>query len=114
MIQITEKERTYNREWYQRNKDRLREHRNEYMRGWHRRRTVLLKNKSEVLVGNKPVYPATGECTLCGGIHRLYYHHWSDEHPEWGIWLCLLCHTLAEKTDKDLDKKYRELKNQFV
>jgi mannosyltransferase OCH1-like enzyme len=35
-------------------------------------------------------------------IARLYYHHWDDNHPEFGIWVCMPCHSIVEAIEKNL------------
>lgn len=57
-----------------------------------------------ILTGlSKREYP--GVCELCGKEQGkgLYYHHWDDEHPDIGLWLCYSCHRIAEYADKHLD-----------
>lgn len=50
--------------------------------------------------------PWTGYCELCnrkkadsGANIALGYHHWDDNHPSMGLWLCRLCHMIAEAVD---------------
>ena len=54
-------------------------------------------------------------CELCGKLARLhekslYWHHWDDDHLEWGLWLCNRCHIGSEFVEGGLDAKYKELK----
>jgi len=39
---------------------------------------------------NKPPKPML--CTLCGRKSYLTYHHWQDDKPEIGLWICNPCH----------------------
>lgn len=54
-------------------------------------------------------------CELCEKqSERLDYHHWNDEKPVFGLWLCTRCHRLAEVADRtdgnSLTNKYLALK----
>ncbi len=57
----------------------------------------------------------TNKCELCGKVYEpIPYHHWDDENPQWGLWLCYACHRFVEAfekgyNDNDLNK-YIELK----
>lgn len=60
----------------------------------------------------------TRKCELCDKLpkKRLYYHHWLDDFPGVGMWLCFKCHMLAESVDErsELIDKYVELKNSIT
>ena len=50
-------------------------------------------------------------CEVCGYPKpRLNYHHWDDDHPEKGLWLCGICHYMAGMIERDLHNKYLRLK----
>lgn len=50
------------------------------------------------------------ECELCGEERaHLHYHHWDNENPSIGLWLCYRCHMFAERADA-LTDWYFELK----
>ena len=78
-----------------------------------RRRGEVLQRTRHTLLGsggrywhglNKRPYP-NGTCELCGNtVERMHYHHWDDEHPSLGLWLCGLCHRWAEGFDQVLDR----------
>jgi hypothetical protein len=60
-----------------------------------------------------------GICELCKRsadntrTKKLDWHHWNDEHPEWGLWLDRSCHYAVEFLDEKSGieiPKYRELK----
>lgn len=76
------------REWYLRNYDKV-------IAG---RRHGLLAGKWKGL--SKRSY--TGRCELCGTLVDSYlpYHHWDDNEPSIGMWLCSQCHKYAEGFDK--------------
>jgi hypothetical protein len=68
----------------------------------------------DVRVDKKRQY--TGKCEVCGrefnnkrGNHA--YHHWDDDIPQCGVWVCCTCHNLAEGVDAGLDKVYVRLRN---
>ncbi|KKN54550.1 hypothetical protein LCGC14_0591420 [marine sediment metagenome] len=59
--------------------------------------------------------PYTGKCELCGATYeddksKFHYHHWIDEEPTIGIWVCVKCHWMIEAVDTGLLQKYEELK----
>lgn len=84
------------------------------------RHTMLgttIDGKSIVLTGlHKREY--TRVCELCGKgpRKRLYYHHWLDDFPWIGMWLCFKCHMLAESIDekRDMLDKYLKLKAEIT
>lgn len=70
-------------------------------------------------VGGKRVYNKrryTGYCEVCGRIFadnkkgQFAYHHWDDERPDYGLYLCCTCHAMAEGIEKNLDQVYLMLK----
>lgn len=59
-----------------------------------RRERLVVRGKSTKV--NKRPYSET--CELCGGTNkrRLDYHHWDDDNPSNGLWLCRRCHFFVE------------------
>ena len=58
--------------------------------------------------------PYSSRCELCNREdRRRYYHHWDDNNPSIGTWLCYLCHMFSEYSDKGFYNKYIELKNKI-
>lgn len=54
------------------------------------------------------------KCPICGdGAGILYWHHWDDEHPSIGIWVCPHCNIIVELEDRGLVERYKELKSKF-
>ncbi len=55
-----------------------------------------------------------GFCELCGKPivdgKKKAYHHWDDELPAMGIWVCYLCHKTAEGIDSGVVDKYSQIK----
>ncbi len=47
--------------------------------------------------------PYLGTCEVCGmesvKSGDLAYHHWDDSDPSMGMWLCHMCHGMAEVYD---------------
>jgi len=57
--------------------------------------------------------PFLGFCEICGCNlvnKQKAYHHWDDELPMVGIWVCYLCHKTAEGVEGGKVQKYLELK----
>ena len=94
------------RYWYLLHKDKLETE----------RRQSLLGNRWRGL--NKRQY--SGYCELCEQpFDRLEYHHWDDDNPAMGIWLCHHCHRYAEGFDKAIVdpsflELYKEIKNRIA
>ena len=58
--------------------------------------------------------PWTGICELCNlKAPKLSWHHWDDEHPEFGIWLCRCCHIAVEFYEMGRIRKYIEFKEKI-
>lgn len=83
------------------------------------RRTVLVtgttKENSVVLTGlNKRPYP--GVCEMCGFPKEkgLHYHHWDEDNPSIGLWLCPRCHRLVEILDNLGSAKLGELLAKYL
>lgn len=97
------------KEYYERNRERIRLYHKKYHR--EKRLTTKMEGKVVTISVRKRPYPAGDTCELCGReSRRLCYHHWDDTHPEWGMWLCNLCHIKAEFIEAGKDVAYRELK----
>lgn len=99
-------ERKRQRKYYSENKEKYRKYQREYARQY------LLNVKGKKIRVNKRIYQE--KCELCNEEKsRIEYHHWNDEKPENGLWLCFNCHRLAEVIDKfglEIAKKYLKLK----
>jgi len=85
----------------------LREHGREY----HRKHYLKIDGKY-VHVDKRPRPQA---CELCNRPRvRLEYHHWDNDNPSKGIWLCRTCHLFAELIERNkvqmLMSKYEEFK----
>jgi len=62
------------------------------------------------LYGDKRPYPLTGTCEVCQHPSFLAYHHWDDTDISLGMWLCHLCHIIAEVHDQKSIKIVKRLK----
>ena len=53
-------------------------------------------------------------CELCNknSIH-LCWHHWNNEYPEHGVWVCIPCHQGAEFLETKKAIRYVELKRKY-
>lgn len=88
------------------------EKRREMSRNWHRKNTLSLGGGKHIRV-KKRDYPVGNICELCGKAAKLLsYHHWDDEAPEFGLWLCTICHKIAEAVDAGIVSKYSQLKEE--
>jgi len=90
--------------------ERGKEKQREDGRKYHQRHAVKLKNRERIFISNKRQNPRGRNCELCGREQNLNYHHWTDEHPEWGMWLCKSCHISVETFDRGYLDNYPELK----
>ena len=95
---------------YRKNRQKILERMRSYQRN------NMLHSNGKWMVVRKRLW--TGICELCDKNceelkRKLFWHHWNDEHPEWGIWVCYRCHAVAERIDKGLHTKYLELKEIF-
>ena len=80
-------------------------------RDYGRKHILVTTNRVFFRITKRP-FPVGGACELCGRTNgkKLDYHHWNDEKPEKGLWLCYSCHRLGELVDKGMERKYLELK----
>lgn len=111
-----EKRREYARKYAQEHREELYartkkwreehpEHNKALKRNRHRKYIVVVNGK-ENIVPNKPSRP-DDICELCGRkVWRLHYHHWDNEHLEWGLWVCGFCHHGVEMFESGLIEKY--------
>jgi len=92
----------------QRNKKRIRDY----------NRLHIVPLKSGGFSGRllKRIMPSV--CEVCGRPPRnkrcLDYHHWDDDTPALGVWVCSSCHHMAEKVDRGLHTVYIDLKARIV
>jgi len=83
--------------YYQKNKEKLLNHAREH------RRVHALHTTNKIFRNiNKRPYPKDGNCEICGKyqLKGLAYHHWNDNYPELGMWLCFFCHQIVEGVEK--------------
>lgn len=98
------------KDWYERNPQYVEQRKpiqKEYMKRWFAAHPGYMKDyfRQNVLNGKKTrvpkrPFPEGSKCEVCAKPRILLaYHHWDDEHPELGIWLCRYCHFIAEAVD---------------
>ena len=88
-------------------RERARAHRRE---NWAR---VTIDGESKWVHIKKRPYPEY--CELCEMKKKRYdWHHWNNEHIEWGLWLCKTCHKFAEVLEQGLLEKYLSLKEDVI
>ena len=76
--------------------------------------TVSGKRKYLRVYGRRP---KPSECEFCGKWAKgrgLGWHHWNDDHPEWGIWLCWSCHRFAGSIERGKHERYLKLKDKAI
>ena len=80
----------------------------------HNRLSTTVDGKHQVIKVKKRPRPET--CELCNELPtKMEWHHWNDNHPEIGMWLCSRCHRFAEGVDRGLSLDlYLELKRKFT
>ena len=76
-----------NRKWPVRNPERNRKYKREYTRMHY-----VERSDGRLIRVNKK--PFLGVCELCDAKYdmNMVYHHWNDENPDDGIWICRRCH----------------------
>jgi len=56
--------------------------------------------------------PKPSNCELCQReVPRLGWHHWDDDHLEFGMWLCWGCHKRANIMESGFVERYFQLKS---
>ena len=117
-----ERKLKYDKKW----RDGNREHFNALVRAAQQRWSAAhpgcyklkLRNGKTVLVNRRP---KPDHCEVCGSpTNKLSWHHWIDDEPEKGVYVCLFCHIIAETIDhmeksngspyNERIRKYLELK----
>lgn len=108
--------RIYGKRRYEKNKNKIIARQKEYQKTHREERKIyfrenLLHSKGKWIIVRKRPYPSNNNCELCKRIiKRLLWHHWDDSKPYWGMWLCGVCHSFAERLDGGFTKSYLELK----
>lgn len=120
-----------NRKYYKRHREEIRKKLNEYWRKpenkerkkelarksyYKHRDEILARRRKETICSsrnkvftnlNKRDY--LGYCELCGVENvRLSYHHWDDNNPSKGIWMCYHCHNMITAYEKGKLKYLKE------
>lgn len=64
-----------------------------------RQRQTRIGSKGRVLTGLHK-RPHTLICEICGHLFKMTgYHHWDDNNPSKGVWICNPCHKIVEMVD---------------
>lgn len=96
-IKHREKVRIYNKKWAE-------EHREE-RRIYFRQHILMTKDRRYIRVNKRP--RPDDICELCSGYYKsLHYHHWDDDYPERGVWVCVRCHYGVEAYESGFYKSY--------
>jgi len=60
----------------------------------------VIKHNGKVILRNVDKPPKPMLCTLCARKSYLTYHHWQDDVPEVGLWICNGCHMAIHRMIK--------------
>jgi hypothetical protein len=114
-----EETREYERKYYWEHRQKLKEkvlkYRQEHKEELASKRRIQQLGSSRGVIRGLHKRPWLGFCELCGKAPRqLSYHHWDDNNPSKGIWVCNRCHmTIEGIDDKRTLRKFRRLKKQI-
>lgn len=75
-------------------------HREERLDLARQRDKMTIKHNGKVILRNVKKPPKPMLCTLCGRKSHLIYHHWQDDAPEIGLWICNRCHAAIHRMIK--------------
>lgn len=57
----------------------------------------VIKHNGQVIVSNVHKPPKPFLCILCSRRSHLIYHHWEDDKPDIGLWICNRCHAAIHR-----------------
>lgn len=70
---------------------------------WHKRMSYERRH-DDVRARTRHTQLGNGICELCGSkVERMHYHHWDDDNPSMGLWLCPRDHRHAEGFDQAIN-----------
>ncbi len=84
-----------------------------YWNDYARKHVLYSKRGNCITVAVKRLYPEDGCCEICRKQRQLVYHHWDDEKPELGMWICRGCHFKAEDIERGWFILYLALKEEI-
>lgn len=124
--QKTPEQKAKQQKYYVENRDKFlkyyedhKEERITYSKQHRRLHRVCGKGNNPQIYGvNKPLYPIDERCEYCHRVSfkSLHWHHWSDDVPEDGFWVCQGCHRHIEflfRHATDKTKFINDFKSQF-
>jgi len=111
------KQQLANRRYYERHKEEISKRKKIYNKthSLQRLHTVLGTriNGKSVTIRNIKKRPIPNLCELCQKRKPKAYHHWDDNNPDIGMWLCNGCHFKVEWFEKGGAVAYHHLKKQI-
>lgn len=120
-----EQRKAYNRRYWREHKERLQEYHKKYRQNHlqekrdYYRNHVLASPKLPKRVYGLHKRPYFGHCEICGKSQtHPGYHHWNNENPSLGVWVCMKCHWIVESLDNPefqrLAKIYLNMKEHLL
>ncbi len=95
--QLAEEKRASRKKWHAEHPD----YNTSYHRAYARKNKLTLHRDGKRVVVQVRKRWRPEWCELCKEwSNRLDYHHWDDENPSLGLWLCTRCHRFAEAMDR--------------
>ena len=58
---------------------------------------TVIKHNGKTILKNVHKPPKPFLCTLCCRRSYLTYHHWQDDKPDIGLWICNRCHAAIHR-----------------
>lgn len=76
-----------------------------YLKRYYRENYITQTNElgKQTLIKCKKRKRPNNICEICNefdGKKLLFYHHWDNENPHWGMWVCRHCHITIEQIEK--------------
>jgi len=88
-------QKAYQKEYYEKHRD----DRIVYSKEYRQKSCVISKGQGKYIRGViKAPYPIDKKCGFCkrASYQGLHWHHWDDDHPQDGFWVCVSCHAHIE------------------
>jgi hypothetical protein len=68
-----------------------------------------------VRIGGLQKRPHPGYCELCSKTQKMFlYHHWDDDNPSLGLWVCHRCHNVIEVVDMEGSEEFIAIRSKYI